>query len=284
MRVVVHWLFLLILVAASLTGYHLEALILLGSLMAHELAHLMVAWVLGLGVEELTLTPFGGMARLDTTLETDPQAETSVALAGPFQSFFLAGLAGFLLGGELFDQTHVRFFFEVNANLAFFNLIPALPLDGGRALRGLLAQRFGYRRATGWMFVLGRLCGAAMVAAALAVLSRTGSVYLTPIVGGLFLALGAGKEVDQAVYRSYRQFLLKRDRLARRRVMPADHLVAVQGTRISEVLEHLASRRYHLVLVVDVALHPMGLLHESELMDAFQEMGPQATVEQVLDR
>lgn len=284
MRVEVHWLFLLILLFASLTGYHLEALILLGSLIAHEIAHLLVAWVLGLGVEELKLTPFGGMARLDTALETDPQAETSVALAGPFQSFFLAGLAGFLMGGELFDQTYVRFFFEVNANLAFFNLIPALPMDGGRALRGLLAQRYGYRRVTGWMFWLGRLCGALMVAAALVVLARTGSAYLTPLVGGLFLTLGVGREVDEAVYRSYRQFLLKRERLARRRVMPADHLVAVEGTRISEVLEHLASRRYHLVLVVDQALRPIGLLHESELMDAFEEVGPQATVEQLFER
>lgn len=283
MRVEVHWLFLLILVGASLVGYHVEALIMVGSLLAHELAHLMVAWVLGLEVEELIFTPFGGMARLDTTLETDPQAETSVALAGPFQSFFLAGLAGFLMGGELFDQAYVRFFFEVNANLAFFNLIPALPLDGGRALRGLLAQRYGYRRATGWMFGLGRLCGAAMVGAALVVLVRSGSLFVTPLAGGLFLVLGAGREVDEAMYRSYRQFLLKRERLASRRVMQAEQLVVVEGTRIGEVLEHLAARRYHLVLVVDPALRPVGTLHEAELMDAFQEIGPHATVEQVLD-
>lgn len=283
MRVEIHWLFLLILITASLAGYHLEALILLGSLIAHEIAHLMVAWVLGLGVEELTLTPFGGMARLDTTLETDPQAETSVALAGPFQSFFLAGTAGFLMGDELFDQAKVRFFFEVNANLAFFNLIPALPLDGGRALRGLLAQRFGYRRVTGWMFWLGRLSGVLMVAAAMIVLVTTGSFYITPIVGGLFLVLGAGGEVDDAVYRSYRQFLHKRERLAGRRVMRADQLVAVEGTRIGEVLEHMSGGKYHLVLVVDRSLRPIGTLHEAELIDAFQEIGPNMTVEQVLD-
>jgi Zn-dependent protease len=157
MRVEVHWLFLLVLLVATLAGFQLEALILLGSLIAHEIAHLLVAWVLGLGVEELILTPFGGMARLDTSLETDPQAETSVALAGPFQSFFLAGLAVFLMGADLFDRQHVRFFYEVNANLAFFNLIPALPMDGGRALRGLLAQRWGYRRVTRWMLRVGRV-------------------------------------------------------------------------------------------------------------------------------
>jgi len=284
MRVEIHWLFGLIMLAASLTGYHLEALILLGSLIAHELAHLMVAWVLGLGVEELVLTPFGGMARLDSTLETDPQAETSVALAGPFQSFFLAGLASFLMGDAIWDQAHLRFFFEVNANLAFFNLIPALPLDGGRALRGLLAQRWGYRRVTRWMHWLGRVCGASMAVGALVVIAGTGSFYLTPLVGGLFLALGAGEEVNEAVYRSYRQFLHKRERLAHRRVMESAQLVVVEGTRLAEVLEHMAGRRYHLVLVVDQSLRPVGTLYEAEIMDGFVELGPQAPIEQVLDR
>lgn len=284
MRVEVHWLFLLVLLLATLAGFQLEALILLGSLIAHEIAHLLVAWVLGLGVEELILTPFGGMARLDTSLETDPQAETSVALAGPFQSFFLAGLAVFLMGAELFDQEQVRFFYEVNANLAFFNLIPALPMDGGRALRGLLAQRWGYRRVTRWMLRVGRLCGAAMAGASVIALVQAQSLFITPLVGGLFLLLGAGQEGDEAVYRSFRQFLLKRERLARRRVMKADQLVVVQGTRIAQVLEHLASRSYHLVLVVDDSLRPVGLLHESELMDAFEELGPQVTVDEVLDR
>lgn len=284
MRIEVHWLFLLALVAAAVSGYYLEALILIGSLAAHELAHLIVAWVLGLEVESLLLTPFGGMARLDASLETDPQAEASVALAGPFQSFFLAGMANFLVGDALFDQALVRFFFQVNANLAFFNLVPALPLDGGRALRGLLAQRWGYRRVTGWMARLGLLAGAAMMAAALGVMAASRVVYLTPLVGGLFLALGALQEGDGAVFRGYGHFLRKRERVARRRIIQGGHLVVLEGTRIGEVLEHLASSRYHLVLVVDRSLHPVGTLHEAELMDAFQELGPRATVEQVLDR
>lgn len=269
---------------AVAAGYYMEALILLGSLAAHEIAHLAVAWVLGLHVEELVLTPFGGMARLDSALETDPQAETSVALAGPFQSFFLAGLAVFLSAEGMWDQRLMRFFFEVNANLAFFNLIPALPLDGGRALRGLLAQRWGYRRVTRWMGWSGRVCGIVMIGAALWVLGRTGELVAAPLVAGAFIGLGAGKELDAVSFRSYGQFLRKRERLAQRRVLAARQLVAVEGTRLREVVEHLASRRYHVVLVVNRSLHPLGTLHEAELMDAFQEIGPEVPVEQLLDR
>lgn len=285
MRVGVHWLFLVLLAVAMGAGYVAEALILVGSLVAHEIAHLAVAWVLGLRVEEVIITPFGGMARLDTHLEADPQAETSVALAGPFQSFFLAGLMLFLSGDQLFDQRLVRFCFEVNANLAFFNLIPALPLDGGRALRGLMAQRYGYRRVTVWMALLGRFCGIAMAGAALLVWVRTEThtLFLTPLVGGLFVAFGAGEEGEAATYRSYRQFLRKREQLKESRVLSARQLVAVEGTRLAELMEHLVSRRYHVVLVVDRALRPLGTLYEAELMEAFQALGPEATVDQVLD-
>jgi stage IV sporulation protein FB len=283
MRIGVHWLFVVLLVVAVAAGYLPEAMVLVGSLAAHEIAHLAVAWILGLGVEELMITPFGAMARLDTTLETDPQAETSVALAGPFQSFFLAGLALFLTGDQFWDQQLVRFCFEVNANLAFFNLIPALPLDGGRALRGLLAQRYGYRRVSIWMAWLSRFCGVSMAGAAAIVWLRTRAVFMTPLVGGVFLALSATQEVEAATYRSFRQFLRKRDRLKQRKVVAAQQLVAVEGTRLREVLEHLAARRYHTVLVVDRDLHPLGTLYEAELIDAFEALGPETTVEQILE-
>ncbi|HWI50890.1 MAG TPA: M50 family metallopeptidase [Symbiobacteriaceae bacterium] len=285
MRIGVHWLFLVLLAVAMGAGYVAEALILVGSLVAHEIAHLAVAWVLGLPVEEVIITPFGGMARLDTLVESDPQAETSIALAGPFQSFFLAGLMLFLSGDQLFDQRLVKFCFEVNANLAFFNLIPALPLDGGRALRGLMAQRWGYRRVTGWMAMLGRFCGVGMAVAALLVWLRTEShtLFLTPLVGGIFVAVGAGQEVEGATYRSYRQFLRKRDQLKETRVLAARQLVAVAGTRLGELMEHLVLRRYHVVLVVDRDLQPLGTLYEAELMEAFQALGPETLVEEVLE-
>jgi stage IV sporulation protein FB len=283
-RIKFHWLFALILVVSAGAGYLLEALILLGSLAAHELAHLAVAWVLGVRVEDLLVTPFGGMIRLDSALEADPQAETSVALAGPFQSFFLASLALAFNGSSLWDQELVRFFFEVNANLAMFNLIPALPLDGGRALRGLLAQRWGYRRVTGWMVWSGRVCGLAMATTAVLVLSARGQVYATPLVGGLFLSLTAGREVSDVAFRSYQRFLRKRKQLSGQRILSAGQLVAQATTRLGEVVEYLGARRYHLLLVVDEDLRPIGTLHEAELLDAFAELGPRVTLSEVLDR
>jgi stage IV sporulation protein FB len=282
MRLGVHWLFVVMLLIISAAGYYLEALILVGSLVAHEIAHLSVAWVLGVEVEELALTPFGGMARMDPVLQVDPQAETSVALAGPFQSFFLAGLTLFVTGGDIWDDRLVQFCFEINANLAFFNLIPALPLDGGRAMRGLMAQRWGYRTVTRWMAWSGRLWGVAMVIVALVPLMRDGNLLATPLVGGIFLLLNAGREVEEATFAAYRQLLRKRERMTQRGIVSARQLVAVEGTRLQDLLEQLTVRQYHTVLVVDRQLRPLGVLHEALLIDAFVELGPTVRVEQML--
>lgn len=283
MEIRLHWLLLLVLAVAAAAGFVMEVLILVGSLTAHEIAHLVVAWVLGVEVESVHLTPFGGMARMDPGLRTDPQGEALISLAGPFQSFFLAGLALFLTGDHyLWDQRLVRFFFEINVNLAFFNLIPALPLDGGRALRGLMAQKWGYRRATRWITWSGRLWGAAMTASALAVLAREGHLVVAPLVGGLLLFVAAGREEEDVVFRSYQELLRKRERMVQRGVLTSRQLVAMEGTRLQELMESLTSRQYHTVLVVDRSLRPLGVLHEARLLDAFAELGPEARVEEML--
>jgi stage IV sporulation protein FB len=280
-RLGVHWLYVLLLALAAASGFAVHALILLGSLVAHELAHLAAAWALEVDVEAVDLTPLGGVARLDSRLEIDPQAEMSVALAGPFQSFLLAGLALFLTADGLWDRGLVEFFFQTNASLAFFNLVPALPLDGGRALRGLLAQRWGYRRVTAWLVLSGRACGLLMLLFAAALLA-SGRIYPTALVGGAYLFWIAGKEVEDAVYRSFRRFMRKREEVLMRRVLPGRQVVAVAGTRLAEVMAALGARGYHTVLVVDEQLAPLGMLTEADLITAFQERGPQVPVEQLL--
>jgi hypothetical protein len=49
-------------------------------------------------------------------------------------------------------------------------------------------------------------------------------------------------------------------------------------------MQHLGDRGYHLILVVDETMRPLGTLHEAELMDAFAELGPEVTVDEILDR
>lgn len=135
-----------------LTGLVLAAG-LICSIVLHELGHSLVAIQQGCRVREITLMLIGGVARMDR-LPARPMGEFWMALAGPAVSLALAvvGIAGGvflrhlpLLGwlGEVLIILGVW-----NGYLACFNLLPALPMDGGRVFRALLARKMGRLKAT----------------------------------------------------------------------------------------------------------------------------------------
>jgi Zn-dependent protease len=122
----------------------------LGSLLAHELGHAVVARRAGLRVNGITLWLLGGVAQLEDE-PASPGDELKVAIVGPAVSLALAagfGLAAFglgALGGPAIAVAVAVSLAVSNTVLALFNLLPAAPLDGGRVLRGLLWRRHGNR-------------------------------------------------------------------------------------------------------------------------------------------
>ncbi|MBT8456078.1 MAG: site-2 protease family protein [Rhodobacteraceae bacterium] len=133
---------------AYLTMAVLGMLGLFASLLLHELSHSLVARVFDVEVRAITLFLFGGVAEL----REEPKsaiAELWIALAGPVMSFALA--IGFALAAAVAGQlslgdptvTVLGYLGTVNLILAVFNLLPAFPLDGGRAFRALLWARSG---------------------------------------------------------------------------------------------------------------------------------------------
>lgn len=116
----------------------------------HELGHALTARRFGVGTRDIVLYPFGGIASL--TGRVTPWSELWIALAGPAVNVAIASLVyPFLDGTGLDALEHPGSFtlrlFVANAFLAVFNMIPAIPMDGGRVFRALLAL-FKVRRAT----------------------------------------------------------------------------------------------------------------------------------------
>lgn len=133
-------------------------ILLFGIVLLHELGHSLAALGYGIQVQDITLLPIGGVARL-AHMPRQPIREFVVAAAGPAVNLVLAGpffaLALGLNGGDwlsvLFGLSGQEpgpaaiadFLFTVNLSLFLFNLIPAFPLDGGRIFRALLAMLVG---------------------------------------------------------------------------------------------------------------------------------------------
>lgn len=117
------------------------------SVFGHELSHALMARAEGIGIEEIVLHPFGGLARLKNEPQ-NPRAELRIAVAGPAASFLfaiLAFIAAKIASVGNYEATYIVFFLIASGNLllALFNLFPGYPLDGGRVLRAILWRSSG---------------------------------------------------------------------------------------------------------------------------------------------
>lgn len=189
----IHWTFLLIIAwvifagvngkgqleFAHLSNLSLSVLTLFVCVILHELGHALVARRYGIKTQNIVLLPIGGVAMLER-LPEDPIQELKVALAGPAVNFLIALIfAPFLLlikpeilqdmwlflfqiSEGAYPPYRVSFFnwfifFLVSLNIVVgvFNLIPAMPMDGGRVLRALLAIKLPRHKATKIAAILG---------------------------------------------------------------------------------------------------------------------------------
>jgi Zn-dependent protease/predicted transcriptional regulator len=171
--VYVHVTFLLVVlwVAALHWGEDVTAIVegvlfvlaIFGCVVLHEFGHALTAKRYGIRTRDITLLPIGGLARLER-MPDDPKQELVVAVAGPAVNVVIAAVlyvvVQFIQGVDLSGQlerlepfylgtgSFAYNLMVVNIFLVVFNMIPAFPMDGGRVLRGLLATRMEYVRAT----------------------------------------------------------------------------------------------------------------------------------------
>ena len=180
----------------------------LGSLLAHEVGHALVARRAGLRVRSITLWLLGGVAQLEDE-PASPGDELRVAIVGPAVSgalaaaFGLAAAALAMAAAPVVAVSVAAWLAVGNAALAVFNLLPAAPLDGGRVLRGLLWRHHGNRlRAAVTATRAGTWVGAGLVGYGLVgAFTGWGIGTLWTALVGWFLVSAARAERDQAVLR-----------------------------------------------------------------------------------
>jgi Zn-dependent protease/CBS domain-containing protein len=186
----------------------IATLLLFVSVTLHELGHSLVALKHGVRVQDITLMPMGGLARMEEIPE-EPKREFSIALAGPLVNFALAAAlyllstslgwgSSFSLSGLSQSMSQVSakslliYLTTANFTLGVFNLVPAYPMDGGRILRALMALRMDHGRATAIAVKIGQ--GLAFLIGLWGF--TTGSFTLVLIA--IFIWMGAGSEGEQS--------------------------------------------------------------------------------------
>lgn len=257
-----------------LTG-GLTALGLLTCLLVHELSHAVAARRQGVETEAITLWALGGMAQMREESPT-PRAELVIAGIGPVTSLVVAAAAWSVAALlEALGSTLVAAAFSwlsvVNLVLAVFNLLPGLPLDGGRVLHAVLWRRSGDRlRSTQTTATVGRALGYGLIA--LGVLEFTAGLWngLWLVLIGWFLVSAATAEASTEQLRG----VLGNLRVAE--VMTPDPDVVADWMSVQDLLDGYVLRLKHSTFPVrDRSGHLSGLV----TLDGIKAVPPSARTE-----
>ncbi len=203
------------------------SLLFFASVLAHELAHSLVAKANGIPVHDITLFLFGGVSNIQRE-PTSPAAEFVMAIVGPLTSIVL-GVIFLLLSGAVVAgldvamgnlpaslaqldplSTLLLWLGPINILLGVFNLIPGFPLDGGRVLRSIFwAASKNLRRATQWASWVGQAIAWILIVAGISmVFGMSLPFFGTGLIGGLWLAF-IGWFLNNAAVQSYQQVVVE---------------------------------------------------------------------------
>jgi Zn-dependent protease/predicted transcriptional regulator len=203
------------------------AILFFASVLAHELAHSLVARARGMPVRNITLFLFGGVSNIQRE-PSSPRAEFVMAIVGPLTSVVLGVVLlalALALGGPLptavpnatsfvgrlnAGVTLLLWLGSINVILGVFNMIPGFPLDGGRVLRSILwAIVRDLRRATRWAAWVGQGIGWLMIVAGIAMVFGIQIPFFgTGLLSGLWLAF-IGWFLSNSASQSYRQVVIR---------------------------------------------------------------------------
>lgn len=245
----------------------------------HELGHALTARRFGIVTQNITLWPIGGVASLER-MPDDPKQELQVSLAGPLTSLAIAlvlfaweavtaGLVPVtdltLSAGSFVERLAVA-----NLFLAGFNLLPAFPMDGGRALRALLAMRMEYVQATQRAASIGQL---------MAFIFGFVGLFWNPflVLIAFFIWMGAGQEAQAAQTRSAFAGI------PASRAMVTEYRVLAPEDTVSRAVEMIVAGTQHDFPVMQ-GEQIVGVLTRNDLLVALGSQGPQARVADVMQR
>jgi len=240
----------------KITLYSLFFIILLFvTVVIHELGHSYVAKRYGVSVERIILLPIGGVAAMDE-IPKDPGQELKIAIAGPLTNFIIAFfcLASLFITGGIgalavssFFVSHTltaninQFFFNflvINLVLGIFNLLPAFPMDGGRALRAFLARNMSYVKATRIAAIIGKQFAVLMVIFGI-------FFNFILILIAIFIYIGADQEYKTVMISSMLEGLFVRD------IMTRNVTTLTPETSVSEALNIMFKQRHMGYPVID---------------------------------
>lgn len=292
-RIRIHWSFTLLffglIAGIALTAgekvailYGIGFLGLFAAVTIHELVHSLTAQYFGYPVHEILLYPLGGMAKIEE-MPQDSKEEFLISLFGPLTNFIIAGLVyGVSFAVKAIEWTAFQAYFGnplehymviyavLNMWLGVFNLfIPAIPMDGGRLLRSLLAIKMPYVKATRISVQVSKV-----VAFIMGIIGFFTNLWLVLIA--IFIYTASSGELEQSIIR----YLLGDTKIET--IMSKDLVSVNPELTINEFLDYMIEQGHLGYTVSDDQGNYLGVVTLSDARGVEPELRDKIQVGQIM--
>lgn len=235
-----HLVTLLFVAYAALAGYGRVMVVAMTSILIHEAAHAGVAAFFGQPPGEIEITPLGALMRLEDEELIPPLRRIIVLMAGPLASMALCWSGWILTKSGVFPQDVGRILFMCNLLLTMGNLLPALPLDGGRMLALLLGRMVNGEWVRRIMLCIGTVTGLGCIGLNLLLTLKYGGWNFSCAMVGCVIMYAGTACTTAAALAELRQFIDRKQRLERRGTLMCRWVAVSRDLPLRHALSRLA--------------------------------------------
>lgn len=266
----VHASLLVFVCYACLCGQMACMAVALLSILMHEGAHALVGTVLGQRLERIELTPLGAVLRVEEDAQLPPWKRLVMLIAGPVMTFLLCSVAVALTRAGLLVAALGCTLFVSNLSILLLNLLPALPLDGGRILLLLLEALLPAQQAHRILRWIGNALGFGLIVLNMGVSWRLGGWNLSLAIAGCCLLYCSAASLTTRAMAEYRFLLDRKIRLEQKGSLRVTCLAALHTRTLRQLVRSLPQRRSCIFLCYEAgSMQLMGMLTEAELLQQY---------------
>ncbi len=253
-------------IIAIISSFTAQYFITVGFIFAHELGHLVVAFILGARVYCFRILPVGVSASINDC-SCKKFDKLFIYSAGPSVNIVFAIII-YILCARQFIPIEFTAGVYINIWLAFFNLLPILPLDGGKIAMEVLSDYSGLFKASKHMNIITVILSVITIILGLVILKNT--LYnASLVIVGIYILLGKREIRKETALMNIKNLLFRRSRVLKQRIYPIREIAVMKDVKLSEVVKAMDyANMFHKVNVLDENLRITKVISEQEILDA----------------
>ena len=258
----------------------LEFLLVFHILLIHELGHILVAYKCNVKIREINIFPLGAIIKFQYLLGIDPFKEIIISFAGPLVNLIIVFLS-LLLTKYNSSFKYMNLIIESNLLLFIINMLPIIPLDGGRILKSILYMKKGFRFSNIIMTIIGKITLTLIAFIGIFYIDNIAEVFILIIII-IYLIRAAKKEKEMAAFILIQSISRKPSILKNNKIMKAHFLVAMKNTKLKSILDIILPNRYNIIFIINYKGEFLGRVTEEVFFDGIINYGCNENIEKLL--